>query len=182
LNYIKNCHYKCRPLYVGSFGLTEIQIPSVYNGIVLEKSGDFVIFEGFGTYFKWDGEFSLTAKLDMELMGKTCGLCGNFDHDSANDLTTMEHTLTKSPSNFGNSWKMPDPSLVCEDSPSIHMCSAFTSAQLDNARGNYKIRKLICRKDKICISLVKVNFCEQGETSYRRKMFLKKIGYVENPA
>lgn len=34
-----------------------------------------------------------------------CGLCGNFDQRSNNDLTTRDHMVVESELDFGNSWK-----------------------------------------------------------------------------
>ena len=125
--------------FVGSFGMTELPIPSVYNGIVLERAGEFIIFKGFDAYMRWDGDQTITIRTEPHLQGKTCGLCGNYDGDSANDLTTMDHTVTKSPVVFGNSWKMPDPSFLCQDAPNIHMCSAFSTEELNAARSKCKV-------------------------------------------
>ena len=82
--------------FVGSFGMSELPIPSVYNGVVLERAGDYVIFNGFGVHLKWDGFQAITIRIEKDLKGKTCGLCGNYDSTADNDLTTMDHKVTKS--------------------------------------------------------------------------------------
>ena len=121
---------------VGSFGLHEIAIPSVYNGVVLERAGEYVIFNGFQTMLKWDGGNDVTIRAESSLKGKTCGMCGNFDGDVTNDMMTMDNSITVSPAIFGNSWRMPDPNAAqCQDAPNLHICAAFSSAELAQARG-----------------------------------------------
>ena len=108
---------------MGSFGLNEIELPSVKSGVIFEKTGDFITVEGFGTSIRWNGDSALEIELDSSLAGKTCGLCGNFDGDMENDGMTMNGKSTDSPAILGNSWEMPDPINVCHPVPDRPMCA-----------------------------------------------------------
>jgi hypothetical protein len=47
-------------------------------------------------------------------MGHTQGMCGTFDHNQNNDLTTRDHLLETNPNRFGNTWKT---QASCRDVP-----------------------------------------------------------------
>lgn len=50
----------------------------------------------------------------------TCGLCGTFNNNQNDDLTTKENVVEKSVTAFGNSWKV---NPACNDTqPSKHPC------------------------------------------------------------
>ena len=38
-------------------------------------------------------------------LGKTCGLCGNFNDDQSDDFTTPEGDVVVNTQDFGDSWK-----------------------------------------------------------------------------
>ncbi|XP_072097967.1 mucin-6-like [Mobula birostris] len=58
----------------------------------------------------WDKHTRLSIALDTRWKNKVCGLCGNFNEDIADDLTTKENSLVTNIARFGNSWKS---SLPC---------------------------------------------------------------------
>ena len=54
-------------------------------------------------------------------IGKTCGLCGNFNDNQDDDFTTPELDVVVSPETFGDSWKL---TPTCLDTlPPKHLCS-----------------------------------------------------------
>ncbi|XP_051890192.1 mucin-2-like [Pristis pectinata] len=60
----------------------------------------------------WDRHTRVSITLDPRWKNKVCGLCGNFNDDVADDLTTKGNSLVTNTAQFGNSWKS---SLSCSD-------------------------------------------------------------------
>ncbi|XP_039618079.1 mucin-19-like [Polypterus senegalus] len=54
----------------------------------------------------WDKHTRVTVTLQSNWMNKVCGLCGNFDGNSMNDLQTRANSVVTNTLEFGNSWKM----------------------------------------------------------------------------
>ncbi|GCB72444.1 hypothetical protein scyTo_0006307 [Scyliorhinus torazame] len=53
----------------------------------------------------WDKRTRLSVTLDARWKNKVCGLCGNFNYDIEDDLTTKGNYMVTSAVEFGNSWK-----------------------------------------------------------------------------
>ncbi|XP_039369185.1 IgGFc-binding protein-like [Mauremys reevesii] len=65
-----------------------------------------VIQTDFGlsiTYAGWSGRTTVT--LPVTYTGAVCGLCGNFNMDSKDDMLMRDGTLAPNPISFGQSWK-----------------------------------------------------------------------------
>ncbi|XP_067915134.1 mucin-2-like isoform X2 [Heterodontus francisci] len=60
----------------------------------------------------WDKRTRLSITLDPRWKNNVCGLCGNFNDDVADDLTTKGNSLVSNAVKFGSSWKS---SLSCSD-------------------------------------------------------------------
>ena len=67
----------------------------------------------FGLLVRYDWISLLVVSLPSSFAGKTCGLCGNFNGDPKDDLTTCEGTQAAGVPAFGASWKVPG--LVKDD-------------------------------------------------------------------
>ncbi|KAM6174045.1 mucin-5AC [Erethizon dorsatum] len=65
-----------------------------------------------GLVLLWDRKTSLFLRLSPEFKGRVCGLCGNFDDNAINDLTTRSQAVVSDVLEFGNSWKF---SPTCPD-------------------------------------------------------------------
>ncbi|XP_059510632.1 mucin-2-like isoform X2 [Stegostoma tigrinum] len=59
----------------------------------------------------WDKSTRFSITLDSRWKNNVCGLCGNFNDDVSDDLTTKGNSLVTSAVEFGNSWK----SMTCSD-------------------------------------------------------------------
>ncbi|XP_055509564.1 mucin-19-like [Leucoraja erinacea] len=59
----------------------------------------------------WDKSTRLSITLDARWKNRVCGLCGNFNDDVSDDLTTKGNSLVSNVVVFGNSWK----SMSCSD-------------------------------------------------------------------
>ena len=59
--------------------------------------------------------------IELFFIGKTCGICGNFNDNQDDDFTTPELDVVVSPETFGDSWKV---TPTCLDTlPPTHPCS-----------------------------------------------------------
>ncbi|XP_059843518.1 mucin-2-like isoform X2 [Hypanus sabinus] len=59
----------------------------------------------------WDKNTRLSITLDSRWKNRVCGLCGNFNDDVSDDMTTKGNSLVSNAVVFGNSWK----SMTCSD-------------------------------------------------------------------
>uniref|UniRef100_H9GQ52 Zonadhesin n=1 Tax=Anolis carolinensis TaxID=28377 RepID=H9GQ52_ANOCA len=77
-------------------------------GVSITSSGIYVILEtDFGLVVKFDGNHHLEIQLPGTYFDKVCGMCGNFNNHSQDDLLMPNGHLAASDSQFGNSWKAP---------------------------------------------------------------------------
>ena len=53
----------------------------------------------------WDGQYHLSVTVSQVWRGKLCGLCGNYNNDSSDDLLTHSGSLASNPSEFAISWQ-----------------------------------------------------------------------------
>ncbi|XP_053116834.1 zonadhesin [Hemicordylus capensis] len=93
----------------------EGQIP----GVSITTSGIYVVLEtDFGLVVKFDGNHHLEIQLPGTYFGKVCGMCGNFNNQSQDELLMPNGHLASNASQFGNSWKAPgdaDPGCQPDD-------------------------------------------------------------------
>ncbi|KAK7930492.1 hypothetical protein WMY93_006887 [Mugilogobius chulae] len=64
-----------------------------------------VIETNIGLTLIWDRKTVLVIKLSLKYKGRVCGLCGNYDGNANNDMTTRCGATVVNPLVFGNSWK-----------------------------------------------------------------------------
>ncbi|KAK0156052.1 Mucin-5B [Merluccius polli] len=64
-----------------------------------------VIEANNGLILMWDKRTSIFIMLSPDLKGRVCGLCGNYDGNANNDLTTRSNAVVVNPLIYGNSWK-----------------------------------------------------------------------------
>ncbi|XP_045021815.1 mucin-5AC isoform X3 [Bubalus bubalis] len=64
-----------------------------------------VVDTEMGLVLLWDKGTSIFLRLSPEFKGRVCGLCGNFDDNALNDLTTRSQSVVGDVLEFGNSWK-----------------------------------------------------------------------------
>ena len=73
-----------------------------------------------GITVMWDGISRVYVTVQPRFRGMSCGLCGTFNSNQNDDLTTKENVVETRVTAFGNSWKV-NPS--CNDTkPSRHPC------------------------------------------------------------
>ncbi|KAM8894367.1 otogelin isoform 2-T2 [Spinachia spinachia] len=88
-----------------------LQLPHHVHGLQLERISQYVLVtQQRGFTLAWEGRSgSVYLKLSPELVGRACGLCGNFNADVQDDLRTSYGVLTRDVEMFGNSWAEAEP-------------------------------------------------------------------------
>ncbi|KAM9494299.1 otogelin [Clarias gariepinus] len=126
-----------------------LQLPHNLHDIELERISDYILVSQHQVFMlAWQGvSSSIYIKMSPEFVGRTCGLCGNFNADVQDDLKTSYGVLTENLAMFGNSWMEEDPQLTCQmvPSPFLFPCSVQEA---------YNLLKV----EKVCTSLLKVPF------------------------
>ncbi|XP_071803714.1 SCO-spondin-like [Asterias amurensis] len=97
--------------------------PFLDNGISIKRVGDFTYLEsGLGVLAKWDGSMMIELTVLAELRHSTLGLCGTFDDDPSNDMTTRSGEVAGNQIQFAASWEAPGPGEVCPPLSEVHPC------------------------------------------------------------
>ncbi|XP_067849686.1 otogelin [Heptranchias perlo] len=82
-----------------------VQLPYIIGNLKFEKiAGYILVRHHHGFSLAWDGSSGVYIKMNVEYVGKTCGLCGNFNGNMHDDLYTSYGVLTEEIAIFGNSW------------------------------------------------------------------------------
>ncbi|KAM6453264.1 zonadhesin [Liasis olivaceus] len=93
-------------------------------GVSITSRGIYVVLEtDFGLMVKFDGNHHLEIQLPGMYFGKVCGMCGNFNNQSADDYLMPNGNLAANDTQFGNSWKAPgdaDPGCQSDDRLDLH--------------------------------------------------------------
>ncbi|XP_024118852.1 otogelin isoform X2 [Oryzias melastigma] len=102
-----------------------LQLPHHIHHLQLEQISQYVLVtQQQGFTLAWEGRTgSVYIKLSPEFVGGTCGLCGNFNADVQDDMTTSYGVLTHDLEMFGNSWMEMEPQQI----PCPPVGSSFTS-------------------------------------------------------
>uniref|UniRef100_A0AAY4AS27 VWFD domain-containing protein n=1 Tax=Denticeps clupeoides TaxID=299321 RepID=A0AAY4AS27_9TELE len=97
---------------------------SIRGGLVQAyKNGvQHVIKTDFGLVVTYDLVYHITVTIPGNFKGKTCGLCGNYDGNAANDFSLPGGALTSDINAFGKAWKVAIPGVVCEDGCNGNNC------------------------------------------------------------
>ncbi|XP_029318701.1 mucin-5AC-like [Cottoperca gobio] len=86
-----------------------------------------------GLVLMWNQKTSLFIKLNPELQGQVCGLCGNYDGNSKNDFTTRSQQTVADVLEFANSWKVssscPNADLISDPCSSNQYRAAWSQKQ-----------------------------------------------------
>ncbi|KAK2154968.1 hypothetical protein LSH36_252g01036 [Paralvinella palmiformis] len=84
----------------------------------ITKNGLFTRFEAKdGLIVDFDGDWIGLIRVPDSYRDKIHGLCGNYDGDVNNDMTTSNNTLTTNYWEVGNSWQVDDPDVTNCTSP-----------------------------------------------------------------
>ncbi|XP_034292514.2 zonadhesin [Pantherophis guttatus] len=85
-------------------------------GVSIVPRGIYVVIEtNFGLVVKFDGNHHLEIQLPGTYFGKVCGMCGNFNNQTADDYLMSNGHLAVNDTQFGNSWKtLGDSDVGCQ--------------------------------------------------------------------
>ncbi|CAJ0932961.1 unnamed protein product, partial [Ranitomeya imitator] len=143
-------------LFLGNY---ELMLDNQKFDVVKRDSGKYVPFKvrQMGIYLVvdtvhglsliWDKKTTIFIKMDPAFERKVCGLCGNYDGNSANDYITRSQSVVGDVTEFGNSWKLypscPDAVEIkdtCASNPyrkawSQKQCSIITSGAFVSCHG-----------------------------------------------
>ncbi|XP_073764936.1 otogelin isoform X2 [Danio rerio] len=100
-----------------------VLLPHHIHDVELERISDYIVVSQPHVFtLAWQGlTSSVYIKMSPEFVGHTCGLCGNFNADTQDDLKTSYGVFTQDLAMFGNSWAEEEPELArCTVVPSLY--------------------------------------------------------------
>ncbi|XP_062031948.1 LOW QUALITY PROTEIN: IgGFc-binding protein [Lepus europaeus] len=101
------------------------------------QSGTRAVVElDFGLVVTYDWDAQLTVSLPAKFRDQVCGLCGNYNGDSADDFLTPDWEQALDALEFANSWKLDDGDPLCDDGCQGN-CPSCTAAQTEQYKGDH---------------------------------------------
>ncbi|KAL4608607.1 alpha-tectorin [Arapaima gigas] len=98
------------------------------GAIRVYQSGVAVALEtDFGLLVTYDGQHYASISLPSSYFNNTCGLCGNYNDDPADDPVLPDGSLAESVVELGGSWQVEDADWRCTDG-CAHNCSVCDPA------------------------------------------------------
>ncbi|KAF7242404.1 IgGFc-binding protein, partial [Varanus komodoensis] len=82
---------------------------------VSNRNGQPTIETDFGLTVSYDSEWTVVMVLPSSYYGVTCGLCGNFNGESNDDMTHPNGSQASSIMDWATSWKVNDQDPACSD-------------------------------------------------------------------
>ncbi|XP_060098771.1 uncharacterized protein LOC132574434 [Heteronotia binoei] len=77
------------------------------GNVAVGNVGSYMVVEtDFGLVVKYDGNLYLEISLPSSYFAKVCGLCGNYNGQTEDELLMPEGVQAKNVTQFGNSWKV----------------------------------------------------------------------------
>lgn len=98
---------------------------------VYQEGANDVIMTDFGLRVTYDLVYHVTITVPGNYRDRTCGLCGNFNGNSADEFQLPDGNVTKDFQTFGAVWKVPVPGVVCEDGCSGNLCPKCDATALE---------------------------------------------------
>ncbi|XP_039181591.1 IgGFc-binding protein-like [Crotalus tigris] len=109
----------------------EANIPTtVLSGKVKisQSNGHLTIATDFGLQVSFDSNWAIVVTLPSSYYGTTCGLCGNFNEVTTDDMIDLNGTQVSSIMAWASNWKVNDQDPACSDSCQGN-CSACDDSQ-----------------------------------------------------
>ncbi|KAM4652254.1 LOW QUALITY PROTEIN: IgGFc-binding protein-like [Discoglossus pictus] len=108
------------------------QLPvSLLNGVLsIIQSGNSAFLEfGNDAHISYDWNNVIRVELTRWYIGSVCGMCGNYDHNAADDFQTPHGSYVPDATAFGKSWKVEDNPVCWDDCNGPCMTCPATKAQ-----------------------------------------------------
>nr|XP_055062769.1 otogelin isoform X3 [Misgurnus anguillicaudatus] len=127
-----------------------VQLPHNIHDVELERISDYIIVSQPQSFtLAWQGlTGSVYIKMSPHFVGRTCGLCGNFNADVQDDLKTSYGVFTQDLAMFGNSWS--------EEQPERARCPAVSSLYPSPCATQSPL--VILKVEEVCATLLKEPF------------------------
>ncbi|XP_047199382.1 alpha-tectorin [Hippoglossus stenolepis] len=113
-------------------GLTKtLPVQLQLGAIRVYQSGVAVALEtDFGLLVTYDGQHYASISLPSSYFNNTCGLCGNYNDDPADDPVLPDGSLAESVVELGGSWRAEDTDWRCTDgcTQNCSVCDPLTEA------------------------------------------------------
>ncbi|KAK4875849.1 hypothetical protein RN001_012271 [Aquatica leii] len=96
-----------------------LPIPSRLPGIQTQISAHYIVInvDVIGLKIKWDAEHFVEVSVTEDMWNKTAGLCGLFDSDETNDLTSKKGGSFKNVATLVKSWEIDNIGETCTEIP-----------------------------------------------------------------
>ncbi|XP_036439819.1 otogelin isoform X3 [Colossoma macropomum] len=137
-----------------------LKLPHNIHDVELERIADYILVsQPQGFTLAWHGRNgSIYIKMSPEFVGRTCGLCGNFNADIQDDLKTSYGVFTEDLAMFGNSW--------VEEEPQQATCSMIQ--YLYPSPCSAQDPHILLKVEEVCSSLLKEPFksCHEFVSPY----------------
>uniref|UniRef100_A0AAR2L9B6 Otogelin-like n=1 Tax=Pygocentrus nattereri TaxID=42514 RepID=A0AAR2L9B6_PYGNA len=83
-------------------GEQRLTLPQTVHNVFIERLADYILVKStFGFSLAWDGSSGVYLKMTESHKGRPCGLCGNYNDDGSDDLSSIN---SEDVAGFGNSW------------------------------------------------------------------------------
>jgi len=103
--------------------MTSIPLNINDNQVQVYQEGTYyVILTDFGLRVTYDMVYHITVTVPGNYRDHTCGLCGNFNDNKADEFQLPDGKETKDLLSFGAAWKVAVPGVVCDDGCSGDIC------------------------------------------------------------
>ncbi|XP_017338014.1 IgGFc-binding protein [Ictalurus punctatus] len=103
--------------------LTNIPVNLNEGEVIVQQEGyNNVISTNFGLRVAYDMIYHVTVTVPSTYLGKTCGMCGNYNGNKNDDFLLPDGKETKELKTFGAAWKVAVPGVVCDDGCSGDFC------------------------------------------------------------
>ncbi|XP_078505406.1 otogelin-like protein [Lissotriton helveticus] len=105
-------------------GGSRVILPQTIENVFIERLADYILVKTtFGFSLAWDGSSGVYIKLTDDHKGKPCGLCGNFNGNTSDDLIKQNNEYSEDIAQFANSWSVQTP----DESGCVATLSEFPS-------------------------------------------------------
>ncbi|XP_026225589.1 alpha-tectorin [Anabas testudineus] len=122
----------------GNFGAVQVDglmktlpVQLQLGAIRVYQSGVAIALEtDFGLLVTYDGQHYASISLPSSYFNNTCGLCGNYNDDPADDPVLPDGSLAESVVELGGSWRAEDTDWRCTDgcAQNCSLCDPLTEA------------------------------------------------------
>ncbi|XP_040977901.1 IgGFc-binding protein-like [Aquila chrysaetos chrysaetos] len=86
---------------------------------ISQNEGRTILQTDFGLQVTYDEDWAVMVAVPSSYFGGTCGLCGNFNEDSEDEMTLSDGTQASSVEDWAESWRDPSCQDDCEDQETL---------------------------------------------------------------